>query len=290
MALAAAQHGLVTRRQLLDLGFSPEAIKHRIRRGRLHPIFRGVYAVGRPGLSQEGQWMAAVLACGAGAVLSHLAAGGLYRIVAAAAVVDVSIPLPQTASRPGVRIHRRIALAPSQLTEHVGIPVTTPAQTLIDLATLLEPDALEAAIIEADKRELATPDAVRASLDELGPLPGTATLRTLLDRRTFILTDSHLERRFPRIARRAGLPQPLTGRRVNGFKVDFYWPDLGLVVETDGLRYHRTPQQQARDARRDQAHTAAGLTPLRFTHAQVAYDAATVESILRRTARRLARD
>ena len=94
----------------------------------------------------------------------------------------------------------------------------------------------------------------------------------MLDRRTFRLTDSELERRFLPLARAAGLPVPLTRQRVNGFEVDFFWPDLGLVVETDGLRYHRTPAQQARDRLRDQAHTAAGLTPLRFTHAQVRFE------------------
>ena len=107
----------------------------------------------------------------------------------------------------------------------------------------------------------------------------------LLDRNTFLLTDSELERRFIPIARRAGLREPFTGAIVSGFKVDFYWPDLGLVVETDGLRYHRTPAAQARDRLRDQAHAAAGITPLRFTHAQVRYEPGRVEEILRAVAR-----
>ena len=114
-----------------------------------------------------------------------------------------------------------------------------------------------------------------------------AALRETLDRRTLVLTDSELERRFLPIARRAGLPPPQTQSMVNGFRVDFSWPELGLVVETDGLRYHRTPAQQAADRVRDQAHTAAGLTPLRFTHAQVAYAPGHVELTLRATAARL---
>src|SRR5207244_8105368 len=97
-------------------------------------------------------------------------------------------------------------------------------------------------------------------------------LRDVLDLRTFTLTDSELERRFLRIVRRAGLPPPLTQFHVNGFRVNFFWPDIGLVVETDGLRYHRTPAQQARDRVRDQTHAAAGLTTLRFTHAQVRFE------------------
>ncbi len=116
--------------------------------------------------------------------------------------------------------------------------------------------SLEHCVNEADKRNLTDP-------------AGIGVLRKTLDRRTFVLTDSELERRFLRLVRGAGVSLPRTGRTVNGFKVDFYWPEVGLVVETDGLRYHRTPAQQARDRVRDQVHAAAGLTPLRFTRAQV---------------------
>jgi very-short-patch-repair endonuclease len=112
------------------------------------------------------------------------------------------------------------------------------------------------------------------------PRPGLAKLRQTLDRRTFTLTDSELERLFLPLARRAGLPPPQTQARVNGFRVDFYWPELGLVVETDGLRYHRTPTQQAKDRVRDQKHIAAGLIPLRFTHAQIRVEKAHVHATL----------
>ena len=112
-------------------------------------------------------------------------------------------------------------------------------------------------------------------------------LRQILDRRTFVLSDSELERRFRPIAQDAGLSPPRTGQHVNGFKVDFYWPDLGLVVETDELRYHRTPAQQARDRLRDQAHTAAGLTCLRFTYAQIRFEPEHVRATLEAIARRL---
>jgi very-short-patch-repair endonuclease len=125
------------------------------------------------------------------------------------------------------------------------------------------------------------------ALNGLGRRPGTAALSKALDRRTFTLTDSQLERQFLPLAGKAGLPQPQTGRVVNGFKVDFYWPELGLVVETDGLRYHRTPAQQARDRLRDQAHTAAGLVCLRFTRAQVALEPRHVEATLSAVADRL---
>jgi very-short-patch-repair endonuclease len=117
-----------------------------------------------------------------------------------------------------------------------------------------------------------------------------ANLRKTLDRRTFTLTDSELERRFLPIARRAGLPPPQTRRQVSGFRVDFYWPALDLIVETDGLRYHRTPAQQARDRLRDQTHTAAGLTCLRFTRAQVRFEADQVDATLSAVVRRLRAD
>jgi very-short-patch-repair endonuclease len=173
------------------------------------------------------------------------------------------------------------------VTRRLTIPVTSPACTLIDLAAGLDRHRLEAAINEADQHDLIDPEALRSALDDVAPRPGTATLRRTLDRRTFTLTDSELERRFLPLARRAGLPVPRTGAMVNGFRVDFHWPELGLVVETDGLRYHRTPAQQARDRLRDQVHTAAGMTPLRFTRAQVTFDPGHVEVTLAEVARRL---
>jgi very-short-patch-repair endonuclease len=178
-------------------------------------------------------------------------------------------------------------LSAIDVTEHRGIPVTTPICTLIDIAPSLPRATLEAAINEADKRDLTDPERLRASLPTSPGRPGVGILRELLERQTFLLTDSELERRFLPIVRRAGLSVPQTGRWVNGFKVDFYWPRLGLVVETDGLRYHRTASQQARDRVRDQAHMAAGLTCLRFTHAQVRFEPDHVRSTLQAVRRRL---
>ena len=166
-------------------------------------------------------------------------------------------------------------------------PLPPPVFTLVDLATRLSRDELEAAINDADKRDVTDPEAVRSELGRFEGMPGVATLRETLDRRTFTLTDSVLERRFLPIARRAGLSRPMTGAIVNGYKVDFYWPDLGLVVETDGLRYHRTAAQQTKDAVRDQVHTAAGLTPLRFPRAQVIFEPNVVQETLMKVAQRL---
>jgi hypothetical protein len=169
----------------------------------------------------------------------------------------------------------------------VGIPVTTPVQTLIDVATELSLRRLERAVNEADKRDLVDPDSLRAALDGYTGEPGVKPLRALLGRDTFRLSDSDLEIFFRPIAEDAGLPPPLTKQHVNGFEVDFHWPDLNLVIETDGLRYHRTPSAQSRDALRDQTHTAAGLTTLRFTHHQIKHEPAHVRTILMRMARNL---
>jgi very-short-patch-repair endonuclease len=147
---------------------------------------------------------------------------------------------------------------------------------------------VERMINEADKYNLTHPPQLREALDVRSGEPGVAKLRFILDRRTFRLTKEELERRFLPLARKAGLSTPLTGQFVNEFEVDFYWPDLGLVVETDGLRYHRTPAEQARDRLRDQTHTAAGLTPLRFTHEQVRYEPEHVLAVLKATAGMLA--
>ena len=171
------------------------------------------------------------------------------------------------------------------MTAHRSIPVTSPALTLIDLATSLPDSHLLAAVTEADKLELIDPERLREELDHCPRHAGVARLRRLLDRQTYRMTDSELERRFLPLARRAGLSLPETGASVCGYRVDFHWPDLGLVVETDGLRYHRTPAQQAKDRRRDQTLVAAGLTVVRFTHGQIAFEPGQVEATLRAVAR-----
>jgi Protein of unknown function (DUF559) len=173
------------------------------------------------------------------------------------------------------------------VTERSGIPVTTPICTLIDLATCLDPHSLEAAINEADKLDLVGPEQLHEALDYTPRRPGVGVMCKLLDHRTFVLTDSKLERYFIPIAPAAGLPKPLTRHRLNEYRPDFFWPELGLVVEADGLRYHRTPAEQAHDRLRDQTYTAAGLTPLRFTHAQVRFEPTYVQATLEAVARRL---
>lgn len=271
-ALAAKQHGVIARRQLFELGLSAQSIQHRLSKGRLHRVHRGVYAVGRPALDRQGCWMAAVLACGPGAALSYESAAALWGIGPLPSTLEVTIPMASPRRCDDVHVHRRPNLLETHVTVREAIPVTKPVRTTIDLAARLNPARLERMINEADRLGLFSPEGLIAALDEYPGVRGVGPLRSMLGARIFRFTDSELERRFLRIVEKARLPHPLTQQNVAGFRVDFFWPDLGLVVETDGLTYHRTPAQQARDRVRDQAHLAAGLTPLRFTHAQVRYE------------------
>jgi hypothetical protein len=275
---------------LLALGFTSKGIRHRIDAGRLHPIHRGVYAVGRRHLTREGRWMAAVLACGPDAVLSHRSAAVLWGIADEhPGYIEISVRRRCRHRRTGLRVHTRPSLSAADLTIRMNIPLTQPVRTLIDLATVVGPKTLERAVNEADKRDRIDPESLRKALERYAGQPGVRALRTLLDRHTFRLSDTELEVLFRPIAAAAGLPVPLTKEMVNGFEVDFFWPDLGLVVETDGWRYHRTPATQSRDALRDQTHTASGLTPLRFSHHQVKYEPTRVRAVLARTEKNLKR-
>ena len=284
--LVRAQHGVLTRKDLLSLGFTAEAIKHRVASGRLHRSYRGVYAVGRGELTPEGRWMAAVLCCGEGAVLSHGSAAALWGIGKEwRGTIEVSVRRCCRHRRDGLKVRSRPSLPSQDVTRHRGIRVTTTARTILDHGTLVSDGSLERLINEAAAKDLIDPESLRRYADLRPGEPGVKRIRALLDRDTFRLSDSELERLFRPLALAAGLPQPRTKAIVNEFEVDFYWPDLKLVVETDSLRFHRTALKQARDLLRDQVHTASGLVPLRFTHWQVAHDPAHIVRILDSTLR-----
>jgi very-short-patch-repair endonuclease len=281
---------LVARRQLLELGFSPKAIERRLESGRLRRVAQGVYAVGWAQLTPKRRWMSAILECGPEAALSHRSAGALWGICdERGGGIDVTLRSRRRPLRPGIRVRARAALTPAEVTAVDGIAVTAIVRTLLDLAVELPPKRLERAVNEADKLALVDPEALRGALASHAGVRGVRRLRALLDRDTFRLSDRELEVLFRPIAAAAGLPVPETKARVNGFEVDFFWPELGLVVETDGFRYHRTASTQSRDALRDQTHTASGLTPLRFSHHQVRHEPERVRRVLARTAARLGR-
>jgi hypothetical protein len=279
---------VITRSQLIGLGFTPKAIKHRVSTGRLHLVVRGVYAVGRAKLPREGRWMAAVLACAPDAALSHRSAAALWGFGKEHPhYIDVSVGRASEAHLPGLRCHRRPSLPSNEVDLRLNIPLTKSVRTFLDLATVTGPKTLERSINEADKLDVIDADSLRRALDDHPGERGIRLLRHVLDKHTFRLSDDELERLFRPLATAAGLPTPLTKHLVNKFEVDFYWPELGLVVETDGWRYHRTPSAQTRDALRSQIHVANGQTPLRFSHYQVKYEPRHVEHILTKTATNL---
>ena len=233
--------------------------------------------------------MAAVLACGDGSFLTHRSAGALFGIcVERPGRIEVGVRVAHPVGPEEIRVRRRPSLPSQEVGTLHRIPITSPVRTMLDLSTELPTKYLARAVNEADKLEVILADDLRRELDAYVGTPGAKRLVALLDKDTFVLTEEELERLFLPLVREVGLPLPKTKEIVNGFEVDFFWPELKLVVETDGLRYHRTPSAQAKDARRDQAHTAAGFTRLRFSHHQVKYEREYVRKILGETAARLA--
>lgn len=230
--------------------------------------------------------MAAVLACGPDAVLSHGSAAALWGFGVERGPIDVSVPAGRRSRMLGIRVHRRTTAVFGDATAHDGIPVTSPVRTLIDQATRLRSMQLERAVNEADKLDRVRADVLAATLEHYRGQPGVAPLRKLLDPLTFRLSDSELEQLMRPLARSAGLPVPATKAWVNGYEVDFFWPGVGIVIEADGLKYHRTASQQRRGLERDQAHLAAGMWPLRFSHWQIKHEPARVRRVLRSTVAR----
>jgi very-short-patch-repair endonuclease len=276
---------VVTRLQLLELGLSEKGVRHRLEIARLHEVHRGVYAVGRPEIGPLGCLMAAVLACGPNAQLSHRSGAALWRIrPQRGGLIDVAVPPAATRRRPGIKVHRRTELRRRYV---AGIPVGDPASILIDLATCISEEELEDAVNEADRLGLLATDRLRAALAEELRRPGLGRLWKLLNAQTFSKAQTKLERRFLPIARAAGLPRPRTQARLGRYRVDFHWPGLGLVVEADSLTYHRTASQQSVDITRDQAHIRAGLRTIRFTHLQIFHQPDHVREVLEDTVRHL---
>jgi very-short-patch-repair endonuclease len=219
------------------------------------------------------------------AALSHSSAAALFKIgVEQAAAIEVTTISAARIRPSGIRVHRRPALRDGWYGFYEGIPITSPVQTLIDLATRHDTPRMERAMNEADHLGLVRTVDLRKALDDHPGESGVARLRAIIDRVTFRYTRSGLERAFLPLARQVGLPVPRTSVYVNGYEVDFFFPELGWVIETDSLTYHRTAAEQKKDHERDQAHTAAGLTTLRFTHGQVKYEPDQVVRTLRATA------
>jgi very-short-patch-repair endonuclease len=250
--IAARQHGAITVGQLRAVGIEKSGIARRVRAGRLHSVHRGVYAVGHPGLDEEGRWMAAVLACGAGAALSHRSAAELWELLSPRpGAVDVSIAsFSGRRNRTGIRLHRCASLSvnrgPSPVTTRRRIPVTTPARTLLDLSGAVSSWEWRKAVRQAEFKKL-----------PLGP-----ELET--DR-----TRSDLERDFLRLCRRHGLPAPEVNVKVGGWTVDFLWRAQRVAAETDFYGYHRGRIAFQDDHARDLGLRRFGLRVRRYDEQQV---------------------
>lgn len=265
--LATAQHGVVAVGQLRSLGLGRQRTQHRVTAGRLHPMHRGVYAVGHRALTEQGRWMAAVLACGPGAHLSHLSAAALWGVrPTSQTAVDVTVPCPRR-GRAGIVLRQAGRPHAEDVTRRQGIPVASIPRMLLDLAALLPARELRRVWEEADRQGLVDIDAIARLCARTRVRAGVRTLRRLL--RTYApapAVRSELERRFLELCRDAGLPAPAVNAQVAGLEVDMSWPAAGLMVELDGYAFHRHRGAFERDRARDAALALAGFRVVRMTH------------------------
>lgn len=290
-ALAERQHGVIAAPQLYSLGLSETQVRTRAGNGLLHRVHRGVYAMGHARLTSEGRWMAAVLACGEGAVLSHQSAGELWKIrqsrgqASEAVSIEVAIPRARGArSRTGLMVHRVPTLRAGETTARDGIPVTSPARTILDLARRLPLRQLERAVDEAERLRLCTQGdlekIVRAHLGRAGAGALAALLRE--HRAGSTATRNSFEERFFALCRSRHLPQPVVNVPLLGYVVDFLWADAKLIVELDGHASHRTRAAFQADRDRDGRLAIAGYRVLRFTWWDVTRRPAVVADRVRR--------
>ena len=266
-ALAGRQGGVVARRQLVELGLSAAAIDHRVRAGRLHAVHRAVYAVGHRVVGVVGRRWAAVLACGVGAVLAGVSAAAAYEIRrSSSATIHVLVGRGGRERRDGIRLHWCRSLPADEVTTLDGLPITTPARTLLDLAAGgLRGRALEAAVDTAERKRLLDFADLHELLARYPGRSGTPALKAVLERYRGGDTRSELELLVAELCDAHGLPRPLENCVIEGKVRDFYWPHARLVVEADSYSWHRSPSALDDDRERDVELTLAGYRSLRFT-------------------------
>jgi predicted transcriptional regulator of viral defense system/very-short-patch-repair endonuclease len=289
MALAAEQHWIVTIAELIELGFSRSAIARLVQARRLHPLHRGVYVVGHPDASREGRRLAAVKACGEGALLSFRAAGAHHGLrESQAARIDVTVPGDRRLSRSGIRIHRCSTLITEDRTMVDAIPCTSVARTLLDLASLIDDRGVERALERAEILEVYDHRQIVSLLGRLRGHPGTPRLARVAEAANpgTTISRSDLEEALLRVCRCAGLPEPELNQSIllGGVhtEVDFLWRAERVIVEVDSWKYHRQRGQFRRDRRRDQLLELEGWGHARFTDTEVKYEATHVEGVIRR--------
>jgi len=263
-AHAARQRGVITPAQLAAAGLSRSAIAHRLASGRLHRFVGGSFLVGHPAAAPLAAETAALLMCRPDPVLSHATAAAIWGIGPPGGVPHVTLERSGSSSRRGVVIHRVERLERRDRGMRQGFPLTSPARTLTDLATVLSRDELDAALERARVARLVRPGEVLEALDRAPSRTGAGVLRELIAERPELIR-SQAERRLLALVRVARLPTPEANVRVAGHEVDCHWPAERLVVEVDGYAYHAGRAAFERDRRRDADLLAAGQRVIRVT-------------------------
>ena len=267
---------MIARWQLVDAGISRDAIQHRLDRGRLLQLYRGVYAVGHSSLNMEGRWMAAVLACGRGAVLSHRPAAANLGLRLQA---RLEVTAPVRRARRGITVYRSL-LPVDEVRSLNGIPTTCLPRTILDLASVLLPYQLERAFSEAETQRITDPLSLPDLVARYPHRKGIAAVRALLDS-DLHLTRSDLEALFIDFLRRHDVPAPRTNFNVLGYECDCVWPEHRLIVELDARSTHDTRSAFEQDRERDRVLQAAGWRVVRITARQLQRSGEVVAADLR---------
>ncbi len=281
--LADAQHGVVSLAQLRALRLSSSAVRSRVATGRLHRLHRGVFAVGRRNVTLRGRWLAAVLGCGPGAVLSHRSALELYGAAKPSRrLPSVTVPGVRR-NREGIGVHRSSTLTLEDITVVDAVPCTSVARTLLDFADVARPRELARAVEDLERTGLFDGNAVYRVLRKANGRRGVGRLRAALAEWTEpAFTRSEAERRALALIEAAALPRPNVNTFVAGHEVDLYWPEHRLAVEIDGYAFHSTRQAFERDASRDADLDDAGLRVRRITWRQLDREPEAVADRMRR--------
>jgi len=269
--IAASQFGLITRCQLFDLGLSRAHVDKSLRLGRVVAVHRGVYAIAYRPLTRLAPYMAAVLAAGEGALLSHHSASGVWGL-RPHQEGDVHVTVPGRDAcrrRDGIVVHRTPALDRSEVTSRQGIPITTAARALLDVAPDLTDRQLERAFDRALTQHVTTRAAVAAVAGRSPRRAGASRLAALARAELAPETNSPAEETLLGLIRAGGLPMPQLNVWIGPYEIDMFWPDHQLSVEVDGFGFHATHRRFEHDHARDLALESMGLVVVRFTRDQV---------------------
>jgi very-short-patch-repair endonuclease len=269
--IAARQDNVISLEQLLEAGLGSDAVAYRVKARNMQRLHRGVFLLGAAPPTRIARARAAVMACGEGAVVSHRSAAEMFGLLAESdREVDVTVVGRNPGLHAGIRLHRPRALARYEVTSVRGIPVTTVARAIADLAATESPRDVERAFQEALYRRIVKPGAVSAVVDREPRRKGAPVIRALLDNPT--MTRSERERALLKLLAQAQLPKPLTNVRLHGYLVDAYWPAQRLVLEFDGWQAHGHRHAFDGDRKRDQVMLANGLRAMRVTDRHLGHE------------------